>query len=64
MHILQYNYTIIIKWLTILVMDVKEAQQIMRIQEQSLRELQRQFGAMENPPSIYLEVCFKTLKIH
>ena len=40
-------------------MDVKEAQQIMRIQEQSLRELQRQFGAMENPPSIYLEVCFK-----
>ncbi|KAL5258708.1 hypothetical protein ACHWQZ_G009238 [Mnemiopsis leidyi] len=36
-------------------MDVKEAQQIMRIQEQSLRELQRQFGAMENPPSIYLE---------
>ena len=37
-------------------MDVREAHQILQIQEQSLRELQRQFGTMENPPSIYLEV--------
>ena len=38
-------------------MDIKEAQKIMRIQERSLRELEKQFGAIENPPSIYLEVC-------
>ena len=38
------------------VVQLREVQQIIKITTKSLKELDRQFAGLENPPSIYIEV--------